>query len=178
VRGLVLVDQHDQARAQQAETDSQHADHGAGAEPDLHGRVTTGLVGGGRNAQVRLHRQRHAEVAHGRGEARTHQEEHGAAEAHTHVVGGQGEQRHERDRGKDAERPELPAEVGLGPLLHRLGDGLHVLGAFASSQNLVAEHRRHAEGPKGDHGDDDDEREVGAVEDWLDGKPAHGFSSV
>ena len=39
VGGLVLEEQHDEAGAEQAEADGEHADHGAGAEADLHGRL-------------------------------------------------------------------------------------------------------------------------------------------
>ena len=111
-----------------------------------------------------LHGQGHAEVADRGREPRAHQEEHRPAEAHTPVVGREGEQRHERHRREHPEGAELSGQVGAGTLLHALGDVLHVLGAFAGSQDLVAEQRRHAERAERDHGDDDDQHEVGAAE--------------
>ncbi len=61
---------------------------------------------------------------------------------------------------KIAERAELAGEVGVGPLLHRLGDVLHVVGAFARGQHLLPEHRRHHERAERDHEDDDDQGEI------------------
>ena len=86
----------------------------------------------------------------------------------------------ERDRREDAERPELAGEVGVGPLLHRLGDVLHVVGAFARGQHLLPEHRRHPERAERDHEDDDDQGEIAAGEVRLhdSGKdPGHVLSS-
>ena len=70
----------------------------------------------------------------------------------------------ERDAGEDGERPELALEVGVGALLDRLGDVLHVVGAFAGGKDLVAEHRSHRERAERDQGDDDDQDEVAAGE--------------
>ena len=61
---------------------------------------------------------------------------------------------------KIAERPELPGQVGVGALLDRLGDVLHVVGALTGGQDLLAEHRGHRERAERDHGDDDDQDEV------------------
>ena len=143
VGGLVLEEQHDDAGAEQAEADGEHADHGAGAEADVHRGVPAAVVRGRRHPEVGLHREGHAEVADRGREAGTDQEEDRAADAHHGVVGRQREQQEERQPREDGQRPELPLEVGVGPLLHRLRDVLHVVGALTGSKNLLAEHHRH-----------------------------------
>ena len=105
---LVLEEQHDQAGAEQAEADGQHADHGAGAQADRHGRLATGGLGGRGDAQVGAHGEVHAEVAHGGREAGADEEEHRAEDPHGRVVGRQHEQREERDRREDGQGAELP----------------------------------------------------------------------
>ena len=174
MRGFVLEDQDHEARAEQTQTHGRHTDEGAGAEADGHGRVAALGLGGRGDAQVGLHGQRHAEVTDRCGEARTHQEEQRASDAHRHVIGRQRQQDHERHRGKDAQRPELTGEVGVGPLLHRMRDVLHVVGAFTGSEHLATEHRSETERRKGDHGNDDDEDQIAAREVyWRGGKTGH-----
>ena len=161
---LVLEEQHDEAGAEQAEADGQHADHGAGAQADRHGGLAAGGLGGGGDAQVGAHGEVHAEVADGGGEAGADEEEHRAEDADGGVVGRQHEQREERDRREDGEGAELPGQVGVGALLDGLGDGLHVVGALAGGQHLRPEHRGHPERAERDQGDDDDQDEVATFE--------------
>ena len=134
------------------------------------------VVGGGGDAQVGAHRERHAEVADRGGEAGPDQEEDRAEDPHRRVVGRQREQREERDRREDGERPELPREVGVGALLHRQGDVLHVVGAFTGGKHLLAEHRSHRERAQRDQCDDDDQDEVATGEVHDSGiDPGHAF---
>ena len=162
--GLVAERDHDDRGAEEAEAHGQHADEGTGAEADLHGRVAAHGVRGSGHAQVGLHGQGHAQVADRRGEAGTDQEEQRPEDPHADVVGGQRQQRHEGDHGEDGERPELALEVGVGALLHRMGDVLHVVGALSCREDLRAEHHGHPERAEGDQEDDDDQHEVSAAE--------------
>jgi hypothetical protein len=165
-----------QSGAEQAEADGEHADHGAGAEADVHRGVPAGVVRGGRHAEVGLHREGHAEVADRGREAGTDQEEDRAADAHHGVVGRQREQQEERQPREDGQRPELPLEVGVGPLLHRLRDVLHVVGALTGSKNLLAEHHRHRQRAQRDQCDDEDQDEVATGEFHDSGmNPRHVF---
>ncbi len=180
VGGLVLEDEHHEAGAQQPEADRQHADHGAGAQTDPHGVLAARRLGGRGDSQVGPDGEVHAEVAHRGREAGPDDEEDRAEDPDGGVVGGQQQQREERHRREDAERPELAGEVGVGPLLHRLGDVLHVVGAFARGQHLLPEHRRHHERAERDHEDDDDQGEIAPGEVRLhdSGKdPGHVLSS-
>ena len=79
--------------------------------------------------------------------------------------------------GEDGERAELPRQVGVGALLHRVRDVLHVVGALVGGQDLVAEHRGHRERGERDHGDDDDQHEVGASSCTTAGMDPVMFSS-
>ena len=164
VRGLVLEQQHHDAGAQEAQADGEHADHGAGAEADVHGRVAARVVGGRGDAEVGLHGQPHAEVPDGRREAGAHQEEDGATDPDPPVVGRQRQQDEEGDGGEDRQRAELPLQVGVGALLDRVGDVLHVVGALTGGEHLLPEHHCHRERAKRDHGDDDDQDEVASGE--------------
>ena len=59
---------------------------------------------------------------------------------------------------------ELALEVGVGPLLHRVGDVLHVVGALSGREDLLAEDHGHPERAERDQEDDDDQHEVPAAE--------------
>ena len=157
---LVLEEQHHQAGAEQAQADGEHADHRAGAQADPHGRLAAGALGGGRDAQVGAHGEVHAEVADGGGERGTDEEEHRAEDPHGGVVGRQRQQQEERHHGEDPERAELPGQVGVGAFLDRLGDALHVVGAFTGGEHLVAEHEGQSQRAERDEGDDHDQNEV------------------
>ena len=76
------------------------------------------------------------------------------------TVGGQGQQQEERHHGEDPERAELPGQVGVGAFLDRLGDALHVVGAFTGGQHLVAEQEGQPQRAERDEGDDHDQNEV------------------
>ena len=157
---VVLEEDHHEARAQQAQADRQHAHGGAGAEADVHRGVAALRLRRSGHAQVGLHREVHAEVAHGRGEAGTAQEGHGAEDPHHGVVGRQQQQREERDAREDGEGAELAGQVGGGSFLDRPGDGLHVVGALSGGEDLLPEHRCHRERAERDQCDDDDQDEV------------------
>ena len=159
---LVLEEEHDQAGAEQAETDGEHADHRTGPQTDPHGGLAPLGVGRRGDPEVGPDGEVHAEVAHCSGEPGTDQEEHRPEDADGHVVGGQDEQCEERDRREDPEGPELAGQVGVRALLDRLRDVLHVVGAFTGSKDLLTEHRRHRQRAERDQGDDDDEHEVAA----------------
>ena len=90
------------------------------------------------------------EVADRGREAGADQEEDRPEDPDHRVVGGQGQQQEERQRGEDAERPELPGQVGVGALLHRVGDVLHVVGALTGGKHFLAEHPCHRERAKRD----------------------------
>ena len=72
------------------------------------------------------------------------------------------EQQQEGDHGEDGQRLELAGQVGRGALLDRVADALHVLGALVGGKHLLPEHVGHRERDEGDHGDDDDERDIAA----------------
>ena len=65
-------------------------------------------------------------------------------------------------RGEDRQRPELPGQVGVRALLHRLRDGLHVLRAFTGGKHLTSEHHGHHQRDERDDADDDDQDQVAA----------------
>ena len=52
---------------------------------------------------------------------------------------GSDEQQQEDDDGEDAERPELPVQVGRRALLDRLGDLPHLRGALVGGQHGLAQ---------------------------------------
>ena len=118
VGGRVLEEEHDQAGAEQAEADGEHADHGAGAQTDRHGGLASDAVGSGRHPQVGAHGKVHAEIADRGRETGADEEEHGAEDPHGGVVGRQHEQREERDHREDAEGAELPGQIGVGAFLN------------------------------------------------------------
>ena len=120
------------------------------------------LVGGVRDAQVGAGRQRHADEADQRGEPGADQEEDRAPDPDAVVVGRQQEQQQEDQDGEDREGAELPAEVGRGALLDRLGDLDHLRGALAGGQDLLGEQGREAERHERGQQDEVDDQLVAA----------------
>ena len=157
---VATVDDHHDGGAQQAETHRRHADHTTGAEGDLHPAVTTaGPTGRGRHPDVGPDGEGHAEVADGSREAGADDEEDAAPEPDAAVPGKQEEQaEHEDD--EQTKSPELAAQVRLGALLDRTGDGPHVLGALVRGQHLGAEEPCHHEPDGRDRRHHDDEVQV------------------
>ena len=140
-----------------------HADNAAGTERDPHGRVTALVTRRGRDADIRAHRQRHAEVADRGREARRPMRKKTSDRPGPHVIGaGSRNSRPTNQDDEDRQRPELPVEVGRGALLHGQRDGLHALGAFAGSEHLPAEQARHHQRRERDQRDDDDVGQVAA----------------
>ncbi len=174
-RGLVAEGDDDDGGTEQAEADGQHADRGAGAEADPHGGVAALLVGRGGDSEVGPHGEVHAEVADRAGEAGADEEEHGAEDPDREIVGGQRQQEQECHHCEHREGAELPGQIGVRALLHRMRDVLHVVGAFTGGKDLLAEHVRHPERAERDQEDDDDQHEVAPGEMHDSGTdPGHG----
>ena len=74
----------------------------------------------------------------------------------------QDEQQQEHDHGEDAERAELPFQVGRRALLHRLRDLAHLHRALVGGQDRLDQVGGEAEGGQGDDEDDGDQRHVPA----------------
>ena len=165
LRRAARVDQHDDRGAEQAEADGEHADHAAGAERDPHGLLAAAVLARGRgDPDVRARGQPHAEVADRGREHRADQEEDRPADPLAEVVGGQGEQQDEHDDDEDAERAELPVQVGGGAFLDRLADLLHLRGALARGEHLPAQDEADGQGDQGDDRDDTDENAITPAE--------------
>ena len=77
---------------------------------------------------------------------------------------GQHQQDEEDKDDEDAQRPELPAQVGRGAFLHGLGYFLHLRGPLASGQDLAHQHARDGEGSQCDDRDDHNPGEVAAAD--------------
>jgi hypothetical protein len=115
-----LQDPVEAGHADQAQADDQQSGDGAAAEGDVQGRVQP-LRGGLRRANVRPHRDVHADVA---GRARQDGAEHEAdRRPQTELRDHRNDDRqHHAD---DGDRAVLAIEVGLRTLLHGGGDLLH-----------------------------------------------------
>ena len=68
----------------------------------------------------------------------------------------------EDDHGEDAERPELPPQIGRRTLLHRLRDLAHLHRALVGGENRLDQVGGEAQGGQGDDEDDGDQRHVPA----------------
>ena len=75
---------------------------------------------------------------------------------------GQDEQEEEDDHGEDAERAELPFQIGRRTFLHRLRDLAHLHRALVRGQDGLDQIGGEAEGGEGDDEDDGDQRHVPA----------------
>jgi hypothetical protein len=165
-RSVAAEDEHDDRGSEQTQADRGHADMGPGAKRDTHGPVTAGVARRRRHSHVGPDGKPHAEEADQTREDRAGQEGHRARDLQRPgavLVAGvhrQEEKEDEREHGEDAQRPELPGEIGAGPLLHGAGDGLHVGGAVTGRQDLAPEHHRHHQRDHGDDSDDGNERQV------------------
>ena len=106
--------------AEQRETGDQHAGDGARLERDIEA-FGERLRGGLRGADVRAHRDVHADEAGRTGEHRTDQE------ADRHKCAEQDPQPDEDDRADDRDRHVLAFEIGLRAFGDRGGDLLHFL---------------------------------------------------
>jgi hypothetical protein len=102
VRGIPLVDEHDDGRAEQAKPHREHPRHATGAEGDPHGVPLAPLAGRRRYPDVAAHAQRHAGKAGRPGEDRADEEEETASPADAITVGGQHEQDPEDNENEDA----------------------------------------------------------------------------
>ena len=87
--GLAGVDEHDDGRAEQPESNREHADCATGAERDAGGLLPPALLAGRRgDADVRPCGEPHTDVTDRRGEHRADHEEDGPADALADIVGG------------------------------------------------------------------------------------------
>ena len=158
--GVLLIDEQDHGRAEQAESHGEHPGHPAGAERDPYRAPKTGLACGVRRPDVRPDGEPHPHVAGRRAEHRAEDERERTPELdrelRVHRVlrcRKDEEEDHGQDAQEDRERPELAREVGLRPLLDRLGDLLHLLGALRRSEHLADQVISEQEGDQRDaHG--------------------------
>ena len=161
-RRLVDVDQHDDRRAEQAESGGGQPDRSAGAERDLHRPLAGLAVRRGRHPDVGPGGQPHAQIADRRREDRADQEEDRPADAFAPAVSGEHEQQQEDDHHEYRQGAELAAEVGRGTLLDRLGDLLHLGGAGAGGEHAGSQHERDHQRDDRDDADGDHDRLVAA----------------
>ena len=158
--GVAPVEDHDDSRAQQAETDGGHPDHPTGPDGDPHpGVPATGAAGGCRDPDVGTDGQGHAEVADRGREQGTHDEEDAPADLDVQIAG-QGEEQEEDEDDEPAQSAELPVQVRLRPLLDGAGDLLHLLGALVRNQYLGAEQPCRRETDHGDRRNNGDKGQV------------------
>ena len=159
LRGVTLVDEHDDRGTEQTEAHRGHADGATGAERDPHTEVAVAVARGRGDADVGLDGERHAEVADERREQRADDEEQRPAQLDPERVGREQEQQPEDEDDEDAEGAELAVEVRLGAFLHRSADGLHVLGAGVGGEHLTTEEQAEHQGDDcdGEHRVDKDQ---------------------
>lgn len=167
------VDEHDARGAEQAEADGDHSDHATGTKSDLHRPVRNGgeilfrlpfrrsrLTRGSRHPHIAADREPHTDVSGGCREKRTHQEEQRAPHALRPVVGRKQQEQEEHDDGEDADRTQLPGQIGIRAFLDGRRDLFHTCGALTGRQHLAYEQLSHDQCGQGDDRDDDDDQPV------------------
>ena len=166
-RGRVLEDEDDGGRPDQAEADAEHAGDRTGAEGHPQGpRHAAALGGRGGGADVAPHGDAHADEAGQAGEGGTEEEADHPVEAvlgegqgdpavGLHHLGGGEEDEDGQGDDDDRDGPELAPQEGLGPLLDRLGDLLHLGGALVGGEHVAGEQQ-----PGGDADDAGDQADV------------------
>jgi hypothetical protein len=138
---VVVEDQEHDRRTEQPQPDREHADDAAGPERCLEAALSVSAARRRRDPDIRLGGQRHADVAHRRGEHRPDQEEQRSAELHNEpaVINRQREEKQEHDDGEDAQGAELAIQVSASALLHSSGDVLHLRRALIGLQHILDE---------------------------------------
>ncbi len=163
---------------QEAEAHGEHPGHAAGPEGDLEGGGQGAGLGCGRRADVALGGQRHADEA---GEARhdaAGQEGQGAVEAGLEEgqrlrpvrLGDRHRRQEDDDRQRDQDDGdglELAPEVGLRPLLDRLGDLDHLGGALVGGHDALGEDETDGDGQERGHAGEQQDELVTRVEGEL-----------
>jgi hypothetical protein len=150
---VLLEDQQDHGRAEQAEADREHPRDAAGAERDPKRPPHPRLAGGVGYSNVRAHGEPHPRETGGRREpGAEHERDRPPEPDHEIAVHGvrrdrQGEE--QRDGEQTEEHPdgsELPLQVRAGAHLDRSGDLAHRLGPLRRAEHLadevVREHQR------------------------------------
>jgi hypothetical protein len=123
-----------------AQAVGEHAGDRAGAVPELQ-RLAVGALRGGRDAQVALRRQPHADEADTPGEQGADQKRAGSAEPEGALAAGVGDREQHRDNAD--ERPdlaELRGEVGVCAFTHGSRDLLHARSAPIGAHHLANQH--------------------------------------